>query len=80
MKYLFSSLLVLVVAITSSCTREYTCQCTVKYYGKPPGIADSVVHEFAVRDTKKEASKKCEANSVTTSQDNVTMEEKCRLY
>lgn len=63
-----------------SCTQEYTCQCVVKYTGTPPGIPDSAMHEYAIRDKKSEAKSKCEANSITVSQDNITMTEKCRLY
>ena len=77
--------ILLIIAILSSltmgsCTQEYTCQCIVKYTGKPPGLTDSALHEFAIRDTKKEAKSKCEANSTTATADNVTMTEKCRLY
>lgn len=80
MKKILLILFVFVIGIMSSCTREYTCQCVVKYTGNPPGIPDSAMHEFAIRDTKKEAKSKCEANSTTVSQDNVTMTEKCQLY
>lgn len=68
------------VASLSACTEEYTCQCVVKYYGTPPGITDSSVFEFAIRDTKKQAAAKCEANSTKQTQDNITMDEQCRLY
>lgn len=73
-------LFVLVATLLASCTQEYTCQCVVKYTGKPPGIPDSALYEYAIRDTKKEAIKKCEANSTKVSQNNVTMDEKCKLY
>lgn len=68
------------VLLSSSCTREYICQCVVKYEGRMPNLPDSAVHEFFVRDTKKEAAKKCEANSTTIDENGVKMDEKCRLY
>ena len=80
MKNILRIIAVLSTLLMGSCPQEYTCQCVVKYTGTPPGITDSALHEFAIRDTKKEAKSKCEANSTTTSQDNVTMTEKCRLY
>ncbi len=77
----FLPLLLIIFAVTvSSCTKEYICQCVVKYSGNPPALPDSSVFEFAIRDKKKEAAKKCEANSANITQDNITMDEKCRLY
>jgi hypothetical protein len=75
----FLVLLILIVAL-GSCTQEYICQCVVKYSGKPPGIPDSAVHEFTIRDKKKDAAKLCEENSVSSSNNGITMDEKCRLY
>jgi hypothetical protein len=33
-----------------------------------------------IKNKKKEAAKECEANSTIVTQDDVTMDEKCRLY
>ncbi len=63
-----------------ACTREFNCQCLVKYTGNHPGLPDSSIHEFAIKNKKKEAKKQCEANSSTVTQFDVTMEEKCQLY
>lgn len=77
----FLPLILIVFAISiSSCTKEYICQCVVKYSGNPPALPDSSVFEFAIKDKKKEAAKKCEANSISITQDNITMDEKCQLY
>lgn len=74
-------LLAIVVLFTvTSCTQEYICQCVVKYSGQPPALPDSAVFEFKIKDKKKEAAKKCEANSITIDENNVIMDEKCRLY
>ena len=78
-KFLPLILIAFVITI-SSCTKEYICQCVVKYSGNPPALPDSSVFEFAIKDKKKEAAKKCEANSVSLTQDNITMDEKCQLY
>ncbi|MBL7765018.1 MAG: hypothetical protein JNJ58_02915 [Chitinophagaceae bacterium] len=80
MKRFLPFLAIVFVMALSSCTREYICQCVVKYTGNPPGLPDSAVHEFKIQDKKKDAASKCEANSTTVTQDNVTMDEKCRLY
>jgi hypothetical protein len=63
----------------SSCTREYICQCTIKYSGQP-GLPDSVIREYPVKDTKKNAQSVCEGNSGTTETNGITATEKCKLY
>lgn len=73
-------ILVALIVCASSCTKEYICQCVVKYSGNPPALPDSSVFEFAIKDKKDEAAKKCEANSASLTQDNITMDEKCQLY
>ncbi|HQW46159.1 MAG: hypothetical protein IPL09_10215 [Bacteroidetes bacterium] len=80
MRKLLPLILIAFVVTLSSCTKEYICQCVVKYSGNPPALPDSTVFEFAIKDKKKEAAKKCEANSTTLTQDNITMDEKCQLY
>lgn len=80
MKKLALFLMVAVALFTVSCTREFTCQCTVKYSGNHPGLPDSSTHEFSIMDVKKQAIKKCEANSLTVTEQDITMDEKCRLY
>lgn len=77
---LFIVLIFLTTLTITSCTRVYICQCVVKYTGNPPGLPDTAVHEFNIRDTKKGAKSACEANSTTVTQDNITMTEKCQLY
>lgn len=65
--------------ILSSCTRDYICRCTIKYSGEP-GLPDSSVREYEIRDTKKKATSACEANSGTYQTGNVTTEETCKIY
>lgn len=63
----------------SSCTKEYTCQCLIKYSGVA-GMPDSTVNEYQIRDTKKNAKSICESNSATFEKDNVKTEEICKLF
>jgi hypothetical protein len=66
--------------IVTSCTQEYSCQCIVKYSGNPPGLPDSTIQEFAIKNKKKQAKAECEANSITLSENGITMMETCRLF
>lgn len=77
----FLMIIVLAFILTQvSCTQEYICQCVVKYTGNPPSLPDSSVHEFAIKDVKKNAKAACEANSLTSTTSGVTATEKCQLY
>lgn len=67
------------VLIMSSCVRDYTCQCTVKYSGAP-GLPDSSTREYAVRDKKSKAKSTCEGKSGTYQTGNIKTVETCRLY
>jgi hypothetical protein len=80
MKKIFPLLVVVFVVFISSCTQEYICQCVVKYSGNPPGLPDSAVHEFPIKNTKKNAAKDCEANNTSVTENGITMDEKCQLY
>jgi len=79
---LFSLLLpvaLFTLVLTTSCTQEYTCQCTIKYTGVP-GLPDTVVNEYPVRDTKKKAKSLCESKSATYTTGSVTATETCKLF
>jgi len=65
--------------VLSSCTRTYICQCTIKYSGEP-GLPDSSVREYEIRDTKKKAESACEANSGTYQTGNIQTVETCTIY
>lgn len=79
----FRSTLLLGVAaftiICSSCVQEYTCQCRIKYSGAP-GLPDSLVREYPIRDTKDGAKSLCEGNSQHTETNGVKTDEDCALY
>ncbi len=69
-----------VFAITcSSCVREYTCQCSIKYTGQP-GLPDSLVREYPIRDTKDDAKSLCEQNSQQTELNGIKTHEDCKLF
>lgn len=78
-KTLFFSAAILTVIGASSCTQEYTCQCTISYSGAP-GLPDTTVNEYPVRDTKKKAKSICEGKSATFEKDNVKTVESCVLF
>lgn len=80
MKNLLLLALLISVFTFTSCTREYICQCAIKYTGNPPGLPDSSIVEFKIMNKKDEAIKQCEANSTTFTKDGITFEEKCRIY
>ncbi len=64
----------------SSCVREYTCQCTIKYTGQA-GLPPDVRREYPIRDTKGQARDLCQGNSQKPKeQGGITTEEVCDLY
>ncbi|XZF14707.1 hypothetical protein ACTHGU_01075 [Chitinophagaceae bacterium MMS25-I14] len=80
----FRPALLLMVAFVSlvgfsSCVRSYTCQCVISYSGQP-GLPDTSIQEYTVKDTKKKAKKICEDNSSTSTQGGITTVENCHLY
>lgn len=79
----FRTLLLSAAALTAicatSCTKEYTCQCTITYSGAP-GLPAPQVKEYPVRDTKTKAQNLCRENSNTTTKDGITADEDCTLY
>ncbi len=75
------SLVLLSLLGATSCTREYTCQCWIKYSGQP-GLPDSTLNEYPIRDTKDKARDQCQANSFQTSdpRSGISTKETCNLY
>ncbi len=67
------------VAIMSSCTREYICQCEISYTGKP-GLPDTVINSYNIEDTKKNAESLCEQNSSESEKDGIKTVERCYLF
>jgi hypothetical protein len=69
-----------VLAITcSSCVQDYTCQCRIKYTGQP-GLPDSLIREYPIRDKKDNAKSLCEQNSQHTEQNGIKTDEDCTLF
>ncbi|RYD50971.1 MAG: hypothetical protein EOP52_11215 [Sphingobacteriales bacterium] len=74
---LFASFLLL---SATSCVREYTCQCTIKYTGQA-GLPDSSRREYPIRDARSKARDICQGNSVApTTSGGITTTETCDLY
>lgn len=74
----------LVIALLSlltlnSCVREYICECEISYSGKP-GLPDTVIKRYDVKDTKKNAEALCEDNSSTSEKDGIKTVENCYLF
>ena len=63
----------------TSCVKEYTCRCTIKYSGVP-GLPDSSINEFTIKDTKSKAETNCKAGSAVIDKNNVHTVENCKLY
>ncbi len=63
----------------TSCVRDYVCQCEIKYSGQP-GLPDSSMRSYTVRDTKKNARSLCEQNSFVHEDGDIRADEVCNLY
>ncbi len=63
----------------SSCTRDFICQCTISYSGQP-GLPDTTIREYPIKDTKKNAQSACEGNSSTYEIGDIKTVEDCSLY
>ena len=77
-----TTLLLAVAGITlfcTSCVREYTCQCQIVYTGQP-GLPDTLVREYPIKDTKKNAESTCTSNSFTSENNGIHTEESCELF
>ena len=68
-----------VTLLLSSCVREYTCQCQIVYTGTP-GLPDTLVREYPIKDSKKKATTLCEQNSTTADNNGIHTEEKCTIF
>lgn len=68
-----------VALLAGSCTQDYICQCTIRYSGKP-GLPDSSVREYNIRDKKETARTLCADNSFTLDSAGIKTEETCVLY
>ena len=69
----------LVITGSSSCTKEFTCHCDIKYTGQPL-LPDSSSREYTVRDTKDKAKSICEQNSEHAQKNGITTDENCHLF
>jgi hypothetical protein len=76
----FSVLMFALAVIGTSCTREFVCQCRVSYKGQIPGLPDSTLTEFVIKDFKSAAETNCKANSSTVTTNGITVTESCNLY
>lgn len=63
----------------SSCVRNYICQCQISYTGQP-GLPDTIIKEYDIKDTKSKAQSACKANSKTYDNNGIHTVENCDLY
>jgi len=63
----------------SSCVKNYVCHCVISYSGQP-GLPDTLVQEYNIKDTKSGAKSKCTANSGNYSNNGINTVENCYLY
>ena len=84
MKFRTTILLVLAIAMSAlmtSCTKSYTCQCSIVYSGAP-GLPDSTEQVYNITNTSSGAKSQCSANSATYTDatSGITTVETCVLY
>lgn len=65
----------------TSCTQDFICQCEIAYTGQP-GLPDTLVNEYELTDTKKNAKALCEAGSSehVDPREGIKTVETCKLY
>jgi hypothetical protein len=75
---ILASAFIITTALTS-CVHEYICQCVISYSGQP-GLPDTTVNEYTIKDTKKKAESACEGHSGTYETNGIKTVEDCHLY
>ena len=62
----------------TSCVKNYTCTCTIKYSGYP-GLPDSTIKEFEIKDTQAGAKDACKKESYSHDENGIHTDESCVL-
>lgn len=63
----------------SSCVREYICRCETVYTGQA-GMPDTIVRDYDVTDSKKNAKADCQAASNSSEREGIKTVETCDLF
>lgn len=63
----------------TSCTQDFICQCEIAYSGEP-GLPDTLINEYKLTNTKKEAQRICEEGTNESEEDGIKTVETCALY
>lgn len=63
----------------TSCTKDFICECEIVYSGQP-GLPDTLINEYKITNTKKEAQSICEEGSSENMEDGIKTVETCKLY
>jgi len=85
MKFRTTILLVLAIAgsaLMTSCTKSYTCQCSIVYTGGTAGLPDSSEQVYNITNTASGAKSACSGNSFTHTDaaSGIVTTETCVLY
>lgn len=63
----------------TSCTQDFICECEIAYSGQP-GLPDTLINEYTLTNTKKEAQRICEEGSSESEEGGIKTVETCKLY
>ncbi|MEY4291756.1 MAG: hypothetical protein RL624_569 [Bacteroidota bacterium] len=79
MKFIYTSLVLFLLFSMSACTRTYICQCKISYKGQP-GLPDTTINEYDIKDSKENAKNLCEGNSGKYNNNGISSVEDCKLF
>jgi hypothetical protein len=83
--FIFLAMLLAGSLSMTSCVKNYTCQCVIKYGGYP-GLPDSVINTYTITNDKTDAQSKCKneafnaSNTPYVNNAAITATETCILY
>jgi hypothetical protein len=80
MKKLTVFILIIFLFGSSSCVREYVCQCKIKYTGSVVGLPDSIYYDKVIKNTRSNSQEHCKSASKSVTTDGITMTQTCDLY
>lgn len=69
----------LIILGATSCTRDFICECEIAYSGQP-GLPDTLINEYKLTNTQKEAQRICEEGSSESEEEGIKTVETCKLY
>ncbi len=70
---------IFITTTMTSCVREYICECQITYTGQP-GLPDTTINQYEIKDTKKKAEQICTGNSGEYANGDIKTKEECVLF